>query len=451
MPLEPFAVASAIAAAAPLTVGAVWLALVRPVQRANAALRARLAELEARLAASRRPSEPDEQTEYLLEICDAAPMLMWRENDTGDVVWANRAYLEALRQLRPGRDRHGWPLPRLFGDLGRPEVDAGRRRCRIEAADGSEHWFDIVPAPWPRDGAVWFATDAAPLVQAEAAVRQFVAALTETFAQLGTGLAVFGADGRLSIFNPALARMTGIAPEWLSRRPDVARFLDELRRRALVPEPGDWSAWRARMARILRDARAGVFEERWSVPAGRTFRVTGRPHPEGALALMFEDVTAEITLRQRLRAELELGQAVLDRLPLAVAVFDRRGRMVLANAPLRRLWALGEDEPLEPPALAEVLRRMARQLASGTDTAAIGEAIRRLAASSAPAAETRLDLALRDGRRIEARIGRGSARHVICIFAPIPAARASLPAARGQLTAPLADDQRSGTRKRVGA
>jgi hypothetical protein len=42
---------------------------------------------------------------------------------------------------------------------------------------------------------------------------------------------------------------------------------------------------------LEEEAASGLFEETWSLPGGQTYRVIGRPHPNGALAFMFEDIS----------------------------------------------------------------------------------------------------------------------------------------------------------------
>jgi PAS domain-containing protein len=89
-------------------------------------------------------------------------------------------------------------------------------------------------------------------------------------------------------------------------------------------------------------AAQGTYQATWALGTGETFRVTGRPHPEGALAFLFEDITGETTLKRRFRSEIALGRAVMDRLDCAIAVFDPSGEMAFANAAYRKAIGLVE-------------------------------------------------------------------------------------------------------------
>ena len=59
-----------------------------------------------------------------------------------------------------------------------------------------------------------------------------------------------------------------------------------------MPEPNDYSAWRAEMQDLARAAAEGRYQETWTLPTGSIYQVTGRPHPSGAIAFLFEDISA---------------------------------------------------------------------------------------------------------------------------------------------------------------
>lgn len=66
--------------------------------------------------------------------------------------------------------------------------------------------------------------------------------------------------------------------------------------------------------------------------------MTGRPHPDGAFALLFEDISAEISLTRRFRTEIETCQSVLDTLHEGIVVFSNGGNLVLANEAYCTFW-----------------------------------------------------------------------------------------------------------------
>ncbi|TAG18759.1 MAG: diguanylate cyclase, partial [Rhodobacterales bacterium] len=111
-----------------------------------------------------------------------------------------------------------------------------------------------------------------------------------------------------------------------------------MRAKAMIPEPKDYRSWRKQLVKLEEEASMGLFEETWSLPGGQTYRVIGRPHPNGALALMFEDISHEMTQTRRYRADLELGQSVIDAVDEGVAVFSQGGQLVMSNIGYAQLW-----------------------------------------------------------------------------------------------------------------
>jgi PAS domain-containing protein len=189
-----------------------------------------------------------------------------------------------------------------------------------------------------------FAIRADPIVKAEDALRGFVQALTKTFAHLPIGLAVFDRKRALAMFNPALSDLTGLNPESLAVRPTLNGFLNMLRDNHVMPEPKDYPQWRQQMENMIARAEAGHYNENWSLPEGRTFQVTGRPHPDGAVALLIEDISTEITLKRQFRSEIELLQSVIDRLPQAIVVFSLGGQLSYSNSAYKKMWS-GDELP----------------------------------------------------------------------------------------------------------
>jgi PAS domain-containing protein len=171
--------------------------------------------------------------------------------------------------------------------------------------------------------------------------------LTKTFAHLPIGLAIFDRERQLALFNPALLDLTGLPADFLSSRPTLFAFLDTMRDRRMIPEPKDYRGWRRQMADLEKAAASGRYEETWNLPAGQTYRVIGRPHPDGAMALLFEDISTEVSRTRRYRADLELGQSVIDAMGEAVAVFSSSGVLVMANAAYARLWDHEPDATLD--------------------------------------------------------------------------------------------------------
>ena len=277
----------------------------------------------------------EDELETLRSIAEDAPQLIWKENADGEVIWANRAYLDLMERLFPtaADDDPVWHCrPALdMADRSGPVTEGPTRVSLRVPGAATPQWFEVTSV---RRGVetIRFAVDANSAVAAENTRGVFVQTLTKTFAHLATGLVIFDRQRRLVLFNPAFLDLTGLSAGFLSSRPQVQTVLDRLRDLHMLPEPKNYTTWRDQVAAFEAQASEGTYCETWSLPSGLTYRVTGRPHPEGAIAFLFEDISDDVALTRRYRSEQETAQAVFDSLEDGIAVFSVGGTMILCNA-----------------------------------------------------------------------------------------------------------------------
>lgn len=281
----------------------------------------------------------EEELDLLRGALDQTPTLIWRQDSAGHVTWANSTYLRRVEERNGGV--LGWPLPRLLeAAKPTPGTPVQTRRARLDS-NGAISWFECYSHKIG-DDLMMFALPADAAVKAERSLREFVQTLTKTFADLPIGLAIFDRQRNLQLFNPALIDLTGLPTGFLTARPTLFDLLDKLRDLRMVPEPKDFRSWRQQMNKLESAAATGRHEEIWSLPGGQTYRVTGRPHPDGAVAFLFEDITTEISKTRQFRAELLMAADVLDGIEDALAVFGPSDELVTMNQAYRRLW---QQEP----------------------------------------------------------------------------------------------------------
>jgi PAS domain-containing protein len=271
------------------------------------------------------------------------------------VTWFNRRYLDEVRRLRGPDATDRWPVAPMFDTEAVAQAAGGKIPLRAALGEaGEERWFDV--HVHDADGEiVCSAVSVDRVVGAERQLRAFMQTLTRTFADLDAGLAIFDRARRLVMFNPALSDLTGLSPGFLTAHPTLFGVLDRMRDLGRVPEPRNYGEWRRQMADLETDAAEGRFSETWALSTGETLRVTGRPHPGGAIAFIFEDISAEISLTRRFRSELGAGQAVLDTLDDAVAVFSPAGILTMANSAYAALWGDDAMSAVKQAALRDVL------------------------------------------------------------------------------------------------
>jgi len=276
------------------------------------------------------------KSDHLDQLLRASPFPAWETTDQGHVSWSNAAAEDLERRI-------GKPLSQAMTPLDLAPGDVRTARVHLKVGDHDDgHWFEVT-SDATRTGVIHHANDITEVVNAEKARRNFVQTLTKTFASLTIGLAVFDRNRQLALFNPALIDLTSLPADFLSARPDMMGFFDALRDRKMMPEPKDFASFRTRINDMVSKAKDGFYEETWPLPSDLTYRVAGRPHPDGAVAFLFEDISAEISLARRFRLQLDLRQSTLDQLDTAIAVV--RGDHILAfcNTAFSRMWGIDPD------------------------------------------------------------------------------------------------------------
>ncbi|SLN67399.1 Sensor protein DivL [Pseudooceanicola marinus] len=298
------------------------------------------------------------------------PIPSWVMTDDGLIEDGNAAYEKIAARLQTSDDILA-PLRRSDERSDERPGFTYRARLPVEGRQG-ERWLDISAR---RSAGAWdcAAQDVTALVEAERAQRDFVQTLTKTFAQLSTGLAIFDHDRQLILFNPALLDLTQLSAEFLASRPALSHFFDHLRDRQIMPEPKNYATWREHLSHLVSAATDGRYQDTWSLPGGATYRVSGRPHPNGAVAFLFEDITDQIAMTRRFRQQLSLSQSVLDAFTDGIAIFDASGTLSYCNSAYRQLFGLPEATDLAGVTTDDSLRLWAGQ---SEDSAAL-EPVRR--------------------------------------------------------------------------
>jgi len=269
-----------------------------------------------------------------------APYPIWLTDADGNVQWHNVAYATLAETVRPRQNPADLPIFE-FGPKDLKEKRTVRVPVKVKHS-GSTEWFNVT-ATRAGGNVIYHAVDINAVIQAEVAQRNFVQTLAKTFAHLSIGLAIFDRNGQLALFNPALVDLTSLPIEFLSGKPGLLSFFDRLRDNRVMPEPKNYSSWRQEISDMIAAATHASYQETWTLDTGHTYRVSGRPHPDGAVAFLIEDITAEISLTRNFRAELELGQSLMDTFEDALAVFSSAGVLTFCNAAYRKMWKMDPD------------------------------------------------------------------------------------------------------------
>jgi signal transduction histidine kinase len=205
--------------------------------------------------------------------------------------------LRAKRQLPEQADFRAWKVSQLSAYQA------------IEPSETVWHLPDgralrVVTSPNPKGGVTYLYDDATQSYALASQVNALTHVQGETLDALKEGVAAFGADGRMKLFNPAFAELWRFDPAALRDRPHI----DEVARacKLLCRDPALFDELRAMIVDLPehRESRAARVER----TDGLILDCAGMPLPDGATLMTSLDVTAGVNVE---RALTERNQALI--------------------------------------------------------------------------------------------------------------------------------------------
>ncbi|MBH0238844.1 ATP-binding protein [Methylobrevis albus] len=204
--------------------------------------------------------------------------------------------LRALRKIPEQADYRGWRRDML---------------AAYQSLEARESWWHlpggqtlrVIANPHPSGGVTYVYENVTERLDLESRYNALIRVQGETLDHLGEGVAVFGSDGRLRLWNPAFAAMWRIGDMDLAARPHVNDIIARCAR--LHDETAVWDK--------VRMTVAGVTETRERI-GGRLARPDGNvvdfatvPLPDGATLVTFANVTDSVNVE---RALVEKNEAL---------------------------------------------------------------------------------------------------------------------------------------------
>lgn len=168
-----------------------------------------------------------------------------------------------------------------------------------------ERVMRVVISPHPQGGLMFTTEDVTDRLTLERSYNTLIAVQTETLDNLHEGVAVYGADAKLKLYNPAFARIWQLDPDLLDGEPRMVDVVDAARN--LMRFEGDWGTFRNRLIANSseRISRGGRFER----ADGSILDYAAVPLPDGAMLFTYIDVTDSVAVQRALR---ERNEALLE-------------------------------------------------------------------------------------------------------------------------------------------
>lgn len=154
----------------------------------------------------------------------------------------------------------------------------------------------MLVVPHPMGGLMMTFEDVSSRLQLESSYNTLVAVQKETLDHLSEGVAVFGGDGRIKLWNPAFSSLWKLNPEDLEGEPHISRLVEKMRP---VFSPEDWP--HARIVLMSHGIDRSTASGRLKGLNGMLIGYSTVPLPDGGVLVTHIDVTDAARVENALR------------------------------------------------------------------------------------------------------------------------------------------------------
>ncbi len=300
------------------------------------------------------------QVERLSAMLDKAPFPIFLGDESGRLIWVNRAYLDAVEQTDIDKvisDNISLIDRETFKQV---SATAGDTRCISRGAAvvaGAKRILELVEVPFDNTTAS-FALDMTRLADTRKELDRQIRAHASTLNKITAAIATFAADQKLSFYNTAFAELWSLDTKWLDTQPSHGEILDRLREERKLPEQANYRTWKTEQ--LASYARIDTPDELWHLPDGRSLRVVSEQPRSGEVSVLYEDVSEKIQLESRYNELIGVQRETIDNMHEGLALFGTDGCLKLYNPTFSRFWHLDEDFLETRPHVVEVFQQCAQ-------------------------------------------------------------------------------------------
>lgn len=169
--------------------------------------------------------------------------------------------------------------------------------------------YRFVASPHPLGGLIFAVEDVTDSLALESLYNTLIEVQSETLNNLYEGIAVFGGDGRLKLYNSGMARLWKLSEEQLDGGPHISDIVEAAQE--FFPKTTDWPRLKQRIILVIteRRARSGRLQR----TDDSVVRYAVLPLPDGNTLLSFLDISDSARVERALR-ERNLALENADRI-----------------------------------------------------------------------------------------------------------------------------------------
>ena len=173
------------------------------------------------------------------------------------------------------------------------------RRELAHLPDGRSLQLTISPHPF--GGLVYVYDDVSDRLALECSYNTLAQVQRAAFDRLFEGIAVYGGDGRLKLYNPAFCALWGLSRTDVAGEPHISAIADKIR--SFLDDGGDWSKTRDEI--VAQVTAPGYASAPLYRRDGSMLQIASVPLPDGEVMLTYLDVTDGARVERALRERNE--------------------------------------------------------------------------------------------------------------------------------------------------
>ena len=164
----------------------------------------------------------------------------------------------------------------------------------------------LMVVPHPMGGLMMTFEDVTSRLELESSFNTLIAVQKETLDNLGEGVAVFGSDGRLQLYNPSYLKKWALNPEFVETKPHISEIVEKKKRFF----KGDHIKWDVIKSRLMSHAIDRENNNESIIRSdGSVLECSAVSLPDGGVMVTYRDVTDSRKVQDALE---EKNQALTD-------------------------------------------------------------------------------------------------------------------------------------------
>ncbi len=337
-----------------------------------------------------RQLKASRDAEAMRNLFDTLDLPAWLRDDAGNMTWVSEAFARLAGASSPDEavaEKRELATTDALASMAeaRRALKPYRGEIALQAGEDNRR-LNLNEVPL-RTGSAGLAFEADANAQLEAALQREADIRAEILDRIDTAVAVFDNRRRLTFCNKAYRDLWQLDDGFLATQPDFDELLERWRGEERIPALPDGMDYRQWRSALTGNESVGTHD--WDLPnASLSLKLVTIPHRDGGSTHMFHDLTENIGLQTRMRAQARVQRQTLEGLSEAIAVFGQNGKLKLSNPRFATMWQIDGKSLENEPHIDDIMTACEPLLKGGDDWLALKQTVCGFLDARAPMSRT---------------------------------------------------------------